>query len=68
MLPEKYHPACGTMPPVKNLSEMVSVGYSFRKPLISFSHAEAFPGYQLPEKRDFLTFISNTSFLNSVYP
>jgi hypothetical protein len=61
MLPEKYHPACGTMPPIKGLSDMVSVLYFFRKPLISLSHAEAFPGYQLPEKIDFLTFISNTS-------
>jgi hypothetical protein len=63
MLPEKYHPAWGTIPPVKVLSETVSVLYSLRKPLISFSHAEASPGYQLPEKMDLLTFMSNTSFL-----
>jgi hypothetical protein len=63
MLPEKNHPAWGTMPPVKILSEMVSVPYSFRNPWISFSHAEALPGYQLPEKMDFLTFITAASFL-----
>jgi hypothetical protein len=42
---------------------MVFVGYSFRKLLISFSHPAGLPGYQLPEKIDFLTFIANTSFL-----
>jgi hypothetical protein len=63
MLPEKNHPAWGTMPPVKVLSERVSVPYSFRNPSISFSHAEASPGYQLPEKIDFLTFITAASFL-----
>jgi hypothetical protein len=51
------------MPPVKALCAMVFVEYSFRKPWISLSHPAALPGYQLPEKADFLTFIPNTSFL-----
>jgi hypothetical protein len=63
MLPEKNHPAWGTMPPVKVFSERVSVAYSFRNPWISFSHAEALSGYQLPEKIDFLTFMITASLL-----
>jgi hypothetical protein len=56
MLPEKYHPACGTMPPTRvRLGELRFLP-SARKPVISLSHSEALEGYQLPANTAFLTF------------
>jgi hypothetical protein len=56
ILPEKNHPACGTMPPTRFPTGRSIFLPSSRKPVISFSHSAAPAGYQLPAKAALLSF------------